>query len=101
MSLAEYEMAHGLDPGPSLRAALGSLERAVELLPGLEGTHTRLAEAHALHAEWLLARGEDPRPVLELAQRRLQAATRINRQPGPEVTALARRIDALGARARR
>jgi eukaryotic-like serine/threonine-protein kinase len=85
---ARYEMDHGHDAGSSLSEAVRSLQRSVELLPQLEGTHTRLAGALLLSAERAAARGQDPRPLLARARDQLRQAAGINSRPGPDTLVL-------------
>jgi hypothetical protein len=86
--LARYELDHGQDAAASLEQAVKSLQRSVELLPQLDGTHTRLAGALIVSAEQALARGEDASPALERARAQLRDAAAINPRPGPETLVL-------------
>jgi serine/threonine-protein kinase len=98
--LAEYDKDHGLPPEKHLDEAEAALRRSVELLPDLDGTHTRLAEAYLTRSAHQLAIGQDPQAALKLAQERLDAAFRINAKPGPESWLLRGRVALLEAEMR-
>jgi serine/threonine-protein kinase len=85
---AGYELEHAHDAGASLAEAVKSLQRSVELLPQLDGTHTRLAGALLLAAEQALERGQDPADPLDRARAQLREAAAINPKPGPETRVL-------------
>ncbi|HET9316988.1 MAG TPA: hypothetical protein VFQ51_15460, partial [Vicinamibacteria bacterium] len=97
--LADYEKDHGLAPDVHLDAAEAALRRSVELLPDLDGTHTRLAEAYLTRAAHRLAIGQDPQPALGLAREQLDAAYGINAKPGPDFWMLRGRAAVLEAQA--
>jgi hypothetical protein len=98
MHLAAWQGEHGSDPRSSLRAAYTSLLRTVELLPKLEGAHTRLAELQALDARQRLGRGEAAAEPIAHAKERLAEAAKINPRPGPDVRLIAGTVALLEAR---
>ncbi len=100
LEIARYQTDHGLDADPTLAEARQFQERAVALLPGLEGTHFRLAEVHALAAELALLRGQDPGPALLAARGELREMARINPDGAPDVSLLAGDLDLTEARGR-
>jgi serine/threonine-protein kinase len=98
--LAEYERNHGLSPDAHLDDAEATLRRAVELMPDLDGTHSRLAEAYATRAAHRLAVGQDPQPALSRAHEQLDETLRINPRPGPDVWMLRGRVALIEAEMR-
>jgi len=95
--LAEYEKDHGLPPDAHLGGAVAALRRSVELLPDLDGTHTRLAEAYLTRAAHQLAIGQDSQQALARAQAQLDEAFRINPKAGPDFWVLRGRVALLEA----
>ena len=95
---ARYELEHAHDPAASLEQAVRSHERAVALLPQLEGTHTRLADTLMVAAENALARGGEAPALLARAAEELERARRVNPRPVPETLALAGTLALVRAR---
>ena len=100
VSLARYEVDHGLDPGASLHGALASLDRAAQLLPKAEGIYTLIAEARELEARSALERAQDPSPAVAAGRKALQDAAQINPKPAPDVLVIAGNLALAEARGR-
>ena len=100
VSRARYELEHDLDPGASLQGALGSLDRAAQLLPKAEGIYTLMAEARELEARSALQRGRDPMLAVAAGRKVLEQAAGINPKPGPDVLVIAGNLALAEARGR-
>jgi hypothetical protein len=100
VSRARYELEHDVDPGASVRGALGSLERAAQLLPKAEGIYTLIAEARELEARFALLRGQDPAAAIAAGRKAIGDAARINAKPGPDVLVVAGNLALADARGR-
>jgi len=78
-ALADYEVSHGLDPGPSLELGERSGKRAVEVAQERYWqVYTNLGLTHWVRACWLFARGEDPEPAVREARAVFGRAVELN-----------------------
>src|SRR5262249_8441362 len=76
-SMAEVEVARGLDPEASVKRAVAAFQRAAELSPGYAPVYNNLGNVHLTLGEYLLTRGSDPRKALTDAARSYEKAVAI------------------------
>ena len=78
-ALADYELSHGLDPGPTLDQAERTGKKAVEVAQERYWqVYSNLGLSHWVRACWLFARGQDPEPALREARGVFGRAVELN-----------------------
>jgi serine/threonine-protein kinase len=79
MARADYELFHGVDPGPSLDTATEYGKRAIEAAREKHWqVYLNLGLTHWVRATWLFSRGRDPEPALVDARAAFGRAVELN-----------------------
>ncbi len=64
---AEYEMNHGIDPGPAFKQIISNGTKALQLNPKDTQSYGNIAVAYMYRGDYEMNRGQDPRESLNLA----------------------------------